>query len=586
MCCSSSPEEVLEALTDAAEASALPDPDLHRALASAVEVFVPRIAELCVVRRRKDGGLEVLASKPRESPIDLRALARAESECQREGAARVDCVEGRAALVAPLRWGTGAGVLTLVSRTQPYGRWSAQLVRAVASTFDRIAERASLQSDLEHQRDRLRLLGDICHACSGALSMEDIAGVVARGLGVAASVVLLNHDGSSTLGAFADADPAIEARMRTMQGHPLRNERMEPGTIFHRIMSGQPYFRPGPGVLDDLQPVWAAFVRRLGGDAMGKPLLGCIAAPLRIEGRIIGLLAVARHGRAPSFEEDDVDLVMQIAERASVAIDRARLWESQVRLFEREQAAMASRDDFLACACHELNTPLTALTLQLQSMQRQGRVDPNKVDAATRQVGRLNKLVGELLDVAHLRDDRVRLEPETFDLAALVHEVVHRFAAELARSGSALSLDVRGPCIGAWDRMRVEQAFAGIYSNAIKYGQGGPIDVVLSLDDACPAPDGRRRDEDVVRLVVRDRGIGIARGDQERIFERFERVAPKDHYSGLGLGLWTARRVIEASGGRVFVESSAGSGSTFTIELRAQRVEPRDSPASAASHAG
>jgi signal transduction histidine kinase len=569
-------DEILDVLADAATASPAGHTSVERVLGAAFAVMVPRIADACAMRFAAEGEtLELVTSVRADAAIDLSALAAVELDAHREGGPRVVQLGEASALVAPVRWGSaGAGVVTLASRSHRYDGWSGGLVRRLCTMIARLVERTALQRDLERQRDRLRLLADISHAFNGHLSPVDVARVIARGIGGAIAIVLFNPDGTSTLHAFADIDPAVEARMRSLQGQPLRNDRVEPGTVFHRVLSGQTYFRIGPGALDDLQPVWASAVRGIVAE-LGASFNGCIAAPLCLDRHIFGLLGVARHGRAPPFEPDDVSLVQQIAERAAVAIDRLRLWEEQVRLFEREQAAVASRDEFLAFACHELNTPLTALTLQLQSMQRhEGSLDPAKVDAAARQVGRLNKLVSELFDVAHLRDDRVHLEPETFDLAEVVHEVAHRFSGELSRSGSSLALDLRGPCVGRWDHMRVEQAVASILSNAIKYGLGRPIDVSVACE------------EGVARMVVRDRGIGIARGDQERIFERFGHVAPRDHYGGLGLGLWSARRVIEASGGRIRVDSARDEGSTFTMELPAPLAEARAQPAAATPAGG
>jgi signal transduction histidine kinase len=109
--------------------------------------------------------------------------------------------------------------------------------------------------------------------------------------------------------------------------------------------------------------------------------------------------------------------------------------------------------------------------------------------------------------------------------------------------------------VGRWDRLRVEQVVMNLLGNAIKYGEGKPIHVeVLALGDAA-------------RLTVKDCGPGIPAEAQERIFERFERVAPVRHFGGLGLGLWLVRRSVEAHGGHVSVLSSPDEGSEFTVTL-------------------
>ncbi len=105
------------------------------------------------------------------------------------------------------------------------------------------------------------------------------------------------------------------------------------------------------------------------------------------------------------------------------------------------------------------------------------------------------------------------------------------------------------------DRTRLEQIASNLVSNAVKYGRGRPISVRVRAEGAR------------VRLEVEDRGIGIAPGDQERIFGRFERAVSSRNYAGLGLGLWIVRRIVEAHGGTIAVRSAPGEGSTFTMDL-------------------
>src|SRR4030095_12261024 len=110
---------------------------------------------------------------------------------------------------------------------------------------------------------------------------------------------------------------------------------------------------------------------------------------------------------------------------------------------------------------------------------------------------------------------------------------------------STLALEVGGPIVGRWDRLRLDQVVSNLVSNAIKYGEGGATEVIVE-----PPSDDR------ARVVVRDHGIGIAPEDQARIFDRFERAVSDRNYGGLGLGLWISRQIVDAFGGTLSVQST------------------------------
>ena len=246
----------------------------------------------------------------------------------------------------------------------------------------------------------------------------------------------------------------------------------------------------------------------------------------------------------------------------------ARTFNHMLEEIERQDGelrqAVRARDEFLSIASHELKTPLTPLQLQVQKLQVvAGRQSTSPgldrvvsgLEVADRQVVRLAKLVDNLLDISRITSQRLKLEYETFDLAALVRDVAGRFTQELARAGCTLILTADTPVTGSWDRTRVEQVVSNFLSNAIKYGAGNPVEVTVDIH------------QDRARIQVRDQGIGIASEDQPRIFERFERAVSEHNYAGLGLGLWIVRQIVDALGGTVKVDSEPGAGATFTVEL-------------------
>ena len=239
------------------------------------------------------------------------------------------------------------------------------------------------------------------------------------------------------------------------------------------------------------------------------------------------------------------------------------------RLLEQElRGAVQERDEFLSIASHELGTPITALRLLVETLQRalRRKIDERQtaemVCAIEDQILRLSRLVETLLDVSRIAEGRLALAPEPIDLTALVDRVVTRMTQVAVDAGCPVSFEAPGPVPGVWDRVRTEQVITNLLSNAFKYGAGKPVNVLVSADDS------------TARVRVVDRGIGIPAHKQGVIFERYERAAPKNHYGGFGLGLWITRRALQEMGGTIRVESEEGAGALFEVELpRRQAVD-------------
>jgi signal transduction histidine kinase len=258
------------------------------------------------------------------------------------------------------------------------------------------------------------------------------------------------------------------------------------------------------------------------------------------------------------------DLLSERAQREEAVREQARISAEQRRLTVGLERALEARDQFLAIASHELRTPITTLLLQLECVKllvgrnRGGELEELKarhLPVLRRQVDRLTALIMEMLDVARINTGRLELQPAPVELCDLVAEVVERFEPEVARRRVALHVTLARPVAGRWDAARLDQVITNLLSNAFRYGEGRPIDVSV------------RRDGGRALLAVRDRGIGISLDDQKRIFSPFTRAVSSDHIAGLGLGLWIAHEIVEASGGQIRVESAPGAGSTFTVEL-------------------
>ncbi|WP_437330858.1 sensor histidine kinase [Sorangium sp. So ce381] len=294
----------------------------------------------------------------------------------------------------------------------------------------------------------------------------------------------------------------------------------------------------------------ARLIRELGA-------VSSIIVPLVARGQRIGVLNIVSCVPEHRYGDADLALVQEVARRAAIAIDNSRLYRAA-------QDAICVRDEFLTVATHELNTPMTSLTLTLEAVDRAlqpGRTwDPQamrrQVDRALRQVARLTRLNSELLDVSRINAARLSLEVAEVDLVAVVREVIARFKLDLARAGCSVSLRGGGRrVVGLWDRSRVDQIVSNLLANAIKFGAGNPVEISVG------------EEAETARLAIRDHGIGIDPARQQQIFERFERAVSDRHYGGLGLGLYISRRIAEAHGGSICVESALGAGATFLVEL-------------------
>ncbi len=232
---------------------------------------------------------------------------------------------------------------------------------------------------------------------------------------------------------------------------------------------------------------------------------------------------------------------------------------------------LAMRDESFAIAAHELKDPLFAIQLSLQflrhSAQRQGALPPHLVqhlEVSERQAERLGRLIGNLLDASRIANQRLQLEVEPLDLGELAREMAQRFQPKARSLGITLQVEKCQPLLGYFDRLRMEQIFGNLLSNALKYGAGKPVAVRVSVED------------DRAVVEVEDRGSGIAPEDQERIFERYERLAENHKKESLGLGLYITRALVEAHGGVIRVRSELGQGATFRVTLPRHHQRPNE----------
>jgi signal transduction histidine kinase len=172
------------------------------------------------------------------------------------------------------------------------------------------------------------------------------------------------------------------------------------------------------------------------------------------------------------------------------------------------------------------------------------------------QINRLNKLVDDMLDISRINSGRLDIQKSEFDLSELLFELIERFTPQFEAVGCTLEYKIEENIIGNWDSFKIEQVINNLFSNAIRYSPKTKIIVNLV------------KQNNMAILNVKDFGVGIDPANIDRIFERFERAdSSPSTMSGLGLGLYITRQILNLHNAHIRVESEVGVGSNFIIEL-------------------
>jgi signal transduction histidine kinase len=293
-----------------------------------------------------------------------------------------------------------------------------------------------------------------------------------------------------------------------------------------------------------------------------------LAVPLLREGSPIGVIVVRRTEVRP-FAENEMRLLRTFADQAVIAIENVRLFK-ELEVANRELAAASQhKSEFLANMSHELRTPLNAIIgfSEVLTDRMFGELN-EKQDEYLKDIHasgtHLLSLINDILDLSKIEAGRMELELTDFDLPtaldnalALVRERAGRRSITLQMSVDQRLAEVRA------DERKIRQVVLNLLSNAIKFTpEGGRIEIAAEPKDGS------------VEVTVSDTGVGIAPEDQEAVFEEFRQVGTAEKKAeGTGLGLTVCRQFIELHGGRIWVRSQVGVGSTFTFTIPVRRGE-------------
>jgi len=467
----------------------------------------------------------------------------------------------RSVIVVPLEArGRRVGALSLMyaESDRRYSEDDLRLAQELARRAATAVDNAQLFHESQQAAARLRALAEASHAFAEAsLDLQAVLDAVARSAGELIGdqcILRLLSDDGTLLPAVAVYHPDPERRAFLTDFLQREQQRADEGLVGSVVSTGQPVFIPSIAP-DMLRRSVTAGHRE---DVERVPLHSIVIVLVRVHDRPIGTLGLGRERPGEPYTEEDLLLLQELADRAGLAIENARL-------YREARDAARSREQFLSIASHELKTPLTSIKASAQLLERRLRQDPidrTRVDPLVSKVqselNRLENLVLDLLDATRIQQGRLELRYEPIDLVALARQAVDRFeSAVQSPPGHTLVVRAPEPVEALVDPDRIDQVVTNLVSNALKYSpDGGTVDVVV------------RASNSTAEIAVTDRGIGISREELDSLFQPFARGDfARQSIGGTGLGLFITAEIVERHGGTIEVDSAPGEGSTFRVYL-------------------
>jgi signal transduction histidine kinase/ActR/RegA family two-component response regulator len=441
-----------------------------------------------------------------------------------------------------------------------------ELAQTIAAQIAFGVARIRAEAALKRERDRLAFLSRASVALSSSLdyqtTLEHVAQLAVRELADWCAIDVIEDDEVQRL-AVIHRDPARAEAARLMRTVGITRQRT--GTIRRVMDSGEPHLvrSVAPQVFErmyaDDPDVIAAF--------SGLGLCSYMSVPLVAAGQCLGALTLVSSDPAHLFDDSDLELAAELGRRAGSAIDNARL-------FRQAQAANRAKDEFLVTLSHELRTPMTA-TLGWAAMLRGHDLSPDNfrlaIDTIDRSTRAQAKLIDDILDVSRIISGKLELSVAPLSVRTAVDLAIDAIRPSLTAKQLDLQVSLGDAhAVAIADASRLQQVLWNLLANAVKFTPaGGMVFVALHVE------------RDVVRVVVRDTGIGIPRRFLPHVFERFHQADSSSSraHGGLGLGLAIVKSILEMHGGSVAVESDGeGRGSTFTMTLPLAAPSPLAAP--------
>jgi PAS domain S-box-containing protein len=434
-------------------------------------------------------------------------------------------------------------------------------VTGVIVSFRDVTERRRFEQEMQLQAERAQILAD-----AGAFFASNIDPVwvtqaiverVAEVLGEWAAIVLKSADSNELrVTAIYHRDMAsLGLAWSYMYRQPLI---VGEGIIGQVISSGY------PSLTSNLEATAGPKEASPTYHAVQMKLASMLVLPLRSRREIMGALVIAAHDPDRQMNDQKLPLAEDLAERAALAIENARLYTEQVEARRKLEDLSRLKDEFLSIASHELRTPVTSIKGYTQLAktliaENDLRTSGEYLDVALDQIDRMSRLILELLDVSRIETGRLEIRREPIEWTSFVKGVVNRHHTAVADRRFHVEVpDDRRQVAG--DRDRLEQVLGNLLENAVKYSPDGSEITVKVRDE-----------QERLVTAISDRGIGIPTDELGQVFERFHRgrQVSSTNYGGLGLGLYISKQIVERHGGSIWVESREGQGTTFFFSLPA-----------------
>jgi len=329
--------------------------------------------------------------------------------------------------------------------------------------------------------------------------------------------------------------------------------------------------RGEPLLIEDIEKD-GRFLKR-GGDKYSTNSL--LSVPLKVKDEVIGVINVNNKKLGGVFTQQDLDILMTLANEVAIAIQNNRLYEELLSANERLKELDQLKSDFVASVSHELNTPLATSKYLLSIVEKgiAGNVTPKQKEylgLIQNNIDRLTRLIDNLLNLSRIESGRFELRREQLDIAGLIKEAIEPFKASAQAKTVSLKAAIASRLPKVYiDKDRAMQVLTNLLDNAIKFTpEGGRI--VISAEIFKPQPSFLNAGLDFVQVCVSDSGAGISPEDIDKLFVKFQRVSNKlqgEKIKGTGLGLAITKEIVDAHSGKIWIESELGAGSKFFFTM-------------------